>query len=113
MVNNKKTNEYFEKLQNIKLSEASRTRIQNNLINYAHFNSIHENVSIPGDSRSIIRVPQRTTLFNLIKSKPMTAAIIAIVLMISGGASYAAEGSVPGELLYTIKTDVNENIKSA
>jgi len=39
------------------------------------------------------------------------ALILAIVL--SGGISYAAEGAVPGDILYPVKTEINENIRSA
>jgi len=43
----------------------------------------------------------------------MTAAIIAIMLIAGGGTSYAAESSVPGDFLYPVKIEVNENVKSA
>lgn len=42
----------------------------------------------------------------------MTAALIAIMLMVGGGTSYMAEGAVPGDLLYPVKIEVNENVKS-
>ena len=43
---------------------------------------------------------------------PMSIIVI-IALLLSGGVSYAAEGSVPGEALYVIKTEVNEPLKGA
>lgn len=42
----------------------------------------------------------------------MTAAIIAIMLILGGGTSYVAEGSIPGDFLYPVKIEVNENVKS-
>jgi len=42
----------------------------------------------------------------------MIAAIIVIMLIAGGGTSYAAEGAVPGDFLYPVKIEVNENIKS-
>ena len=74
-------------------------------------------VRVDGDSRSIEQAPtvgasfvQR--LINL-NSKSMTAFIVTLALLVGGGTSYAAEGAVPGDLLYPIKVEVNENVKSA
>lgn len=47
-----------------------------------------------------------------INKKYMPIAII-IALILSGSASYAAEGSVPGDLFYPMKVSVNENVGSA
>lgn len=104
------TKEYIQKLENLKLSESSRSRMENSLLEYARFHGVRVEL----DGRSIEQVPQRTSLFNLFKQqKSMTAFLIAIALVAGGGTSYAAEGSVPGDFLYTIKTEVNENFKRA
>ncbi len=103
--------EYFEKWRNIKLSDASRARIQEQLLSYARFQGVRE----AGDGRSIRRVPQRTSLISTIlnlKPKSMTAGIIAVVLIAGGSTSYASESAVPGDFLYVVKTEVNENVKS-
>jgi hypothetical protein len=39
--------------------------------------------------------------------------ITGISVLFSGGASFAAETSLPGELLYPIKIYVNESVQSA
>ena len=105
-----KTKEYLEKLGSLKLSESSRSRIENNLLEYAKFHGVR----VEEDGRFIEQVPQRTSLFSLFKQpKSMTAAIIALALIAGGGTSYAAEGAVPGDFLCTMKTEINENIKSA
>lgn len=109
MNKDQKTKEYIEKWQGIKLSESSRARIENNLLEYARFHSVR----VENDDRSVRQVPQRTSLFTLFKPKSMIATIIAIALIAGGGTSYAAEGAVPGDALYVVKTEVNENIKSA
>ena len=108
-----KTTEYLAEMANIKLSDSSRSRIKNNLMTYARFHSV---VRVEGDGRSIEHVPPRTTFFSHILNlhpKSMTAAILVIMLLIGGGTSYAAEGAVPGDFLYTVKTDVNESVKGA
>ena len=77
-----KTKEYGEKLKGMKLSDTARSRIENNLLEYARFHSVR----VEGDGRSIGQVPQRTSLFNLFKQpKSMTAAIIAIMVLAGGG----------------------------
>jgi len=109
-----KTTKYINDLKNVKLSDSSRARIETNLLEYARFHSVKEGVRIREDSRYIKQVPPGTSLFNLFKQpQSMTAAIIAIVLLAGGGTSFAAEAAVPGDFLYPVKTEVNENIKSA
>jgi hypothetical protein len=41
------------------------------------------------------------------------AAVFAVVLVFGAGTSFAAQGSLPGDFLYPIKVNVNENVKSA
>lgn len=103
-----KTTEYLEKMKNLKLSSSSRNRIQDNLLEYAKFHGVRVGV----DGRSIKQVPQRTSLFILFKSKFMNAALIALMLMVGGGTSFAAQGAIPGDMLYPIKTEVNEPMMS-
>ncbi|MCA9358365.1 hypothetical protein KC902_03840 [Candidatus Kaiserbacteria bacterium] len=109
-----KTTEYVETLKGMKLSETSRARMQAELLEYARFHGVR----VGEESRSIEQVSSpvgaRARLFTLFKTpKPMTAAFLAIMLIAGGGTSFAAEGAVPGDLLYPVKTEVNETIKSA
>ena len=119
MSDHKKTKEYIEKLQSLKLSETSRVRMQDELQEYAHFHRVIEPVRVMAENRSMEQVSSlyrgRTSLFSIFNrpKKPMTAIMIALVLMVGGGTSFAAEGAVPGDVLYPIKTEVNETIKSA
>lgn len=44
----------------------------------------------------------------------MTIAIaVVLALMVGGGVSLAAQSSVPGDSLYSVKTGINENVASA
>ncbi|OHA59799.1 MAG: hypothetical protein A2589_03085 [Candidatus Vogelbacteria bacterium RIFOXYD1_FULL_46_19] len=54
----------------------------------------------------------RLILGRFLPPKPVLAGL-AVFLFALSGVSYAAEGTVPGDFLYPIKTDVNENIISA
>lgn len=112
MENNKNLKEYAEKLKAIKLSESSRARMEKTLLEYVRFHAVR----VGADSRSIGRVPNGTRsiayIFN-IQKKSMIAAFIALMLIVGGGTSYAAEGAVPGDFLYPVKIDVNENVEGA
>jgi hypothetical protein len=45
--------------------------------------------------------------------RPVAIALVAVLLISSGGISYAAEGALPGDILYPIKVGVNEQVRSA
>lgn len=42
----------------------------------------------------------------------MAIAVLILAFIISGGVSFAAEKSLPGNPLYIVKTTVNENVRS-
>ena len=112
MNHDKETTEYFEKMASLKLSDSSRARIKNNLVSYARFHAVR----VGEAGRSIEQVPLRTSFLTHIlnlHSKSMIAAFLAVMLLVGGGSSYAAENAVPGDVLYPVKVDVNENIQSA
>ena len=111
MNNDKKTNQYFKQWQEIKLSDTSRARMKEELDSYIRFHGVSEGVRVGEESRSISQVPQRTSLFSL-KFISMPIAIL-IAVVIGGGTSFAAQGAVPGDFLYPVKTEVNESVRSA
>ena len=43
----------------------------------------------------------------------MVAIALIIALCLGGGVSFAAENAVPGDALYVVKTEVNENVRAA
>lgn len=43
----------------------------------------------------------------------MVALALIIALALGGGVSFAAENAVPGDALYVVKTEVNENVRAA
>ena len=55
---------------------------------------------------------QKSNITGKILIKDMTIALI-IALVLGGGTSFAAEGSLPGDLLYPVKIGVNEEFRRA
>lgn len=103
------TNEYLEKLKGVKLSDSSRARIRESLQSYASFHPVR--VSNP--DRSSLRVPYGTSFLSRLNTRPMTGLFVALALVLTGGVSYAAEGSLPGDFLYPVKVGINEEVRSA
>lgn len=58
-------------------------------------------------------VDTSATAFNTIKRKRMISAILFAMFVLSGGVSYAAEGSLPGDALYPVKININEEVRSS
>ncbi|MDO8523411.1 MAG: DUF5667 domain-containing protein [bacterium] len=83
----------------IKLTDKEKTEMRGNILRSVR------NAEVP---RPIL---QRANIFGLLilNFKPMMVGLL-IALMVSVGTSFAAEGSLPGDLLYSVKTDVNERI---
>jgi len=55
----------------------------------------------------------RPTYFYLLMKKPVAWLVIIGMLVSGGGVSFAAEKSVPGDILYPVKVGVNEEVRSA
>ena len=98
---------YKEKWQSVKLSDSSRARIEDSLRSYTEFHPVRE---VEG-SRSIKQVPYSTFLHRF-KLTTMPIAIF-LALFVTVGTSFAAQGALPGDFLYPVKTDVNENVRGA
>lgn len=74
-------------------------------------NSIRDflSVRIGMDERHIYHKP--FLIFNLFKHKTMFAGILAVIILLtSGGTTFAAENALPGDVLYSVKTHVNEKV---
>lgn len=89
-------------IKEIKLSDQERSALREKLV------SQMAQTSLPAASR---RMYSRTLTRNRIKRTMPIALLIA--LLMSGGVSYAAEGTAPGDTLYPIKVHVNENVRGA
>jgi hypothetical protein len=81
----------------IQLNNDERESIRKSLLTYIDQNPIEETSYVIEPTRS--RTKYLPTL---------AVALLALVLL--GGTAYASEYSVPGEMLYTMKTGVNERV---
>lgn len=98
---------HMESLKDIKLSDSSRARILENLKSHAAFYEVRERSA----HRSIDVVSPNTSLFSF--KFAYMPLLILLTVMIGGGASLAAEASLPGDVLYPVKINLNENVRGA
>lgn len=108
------TENELEMLRAITMSDMSRTRMRETLLTYSTFHNVSPAVrkgTVRRSKESGIK-GNKFALFIQSKISSMTALLI-IALLIGGGTSYAAESALPGQVLYSIKTNVNEPIESA
>ena len=66
-------------------------------------------------SRQLIQKPTRSLLHLLTfhNTIPMPVIAIILALMLGTGTTYAAENTLPGDVLYPVKIHVNEEVKEA
>lgn len=58
------------------------------------------------------KVKTASFFFPILRPMPIMAGVLALVLA-GGTISFAAEGSLPGEILYPVKININENLIAA
>lgn len=93
----------------VNLTPAEKKQIRDNLNAFVAF---HPLVRKQASSRHIFwRFPNPLLILN---TKPMIATLIAAVLVaFGGGTAAAAENTLPGDWLYSMKVKVNEEVRSA
>lgn len=119
----KKERQVIEKLKQTtsvaRLSDLERQRGRNSLIQFMQAHPVREGHS-PRHLRQIrgretfLPAPAGPTFSLFLTKKYMMATLaIILVLALSGGVTYAAEGTLPGDVLYPIKVKVNEEVWAA
>ncbi|HRH55850.1 MAG TPA: DUF5667 domain-containing protein [Candidatus Paceibacterota bacterium] len=93
----------FEQLKRITLASETRARVRAALSEYADLHTMPERGAAPALS-------PLSVFFS--RTRSVYAGALALVLVIAGGtqASLAAEGSLPGDLLYPLKVSLNEPV---
>lgn len=101
-------------LKKTKLSDSERVSMREDIVAFMHANPISESVRNSEPARHHIHAGEETsfTAFITVKRKRMITAMLIAMFALSGGVSFAAQGSLPGDVLYPVKIHVNENIES-
>ncbi|MEK7509681.1 MAG: DUF5667 domain-containing protein [Patescibacteria group bacterium] len=86
----------------VRLSHPEKIRMCNVLESYMRFNPLPEPVTSYTITRDWV----------IYLHRPLAAALV-LVLVSTTGISYAAESALPGDVLYAVKTKVNEPVKVA
>ena len=98
----------FKKASVLKLTTKERAHLSHVLAEYTLLKPAREEFSyspIPTKSIWMSFSIRHRYVANVLAS-------VVIILVITGGTSFAAEGSLPGDILYPVKTVLNESVKS-
>lgn len=90
----------FNKTKKIQLTAEEKSAVRDNLLKFMDANPVRINE----DARLTPHPMHQIFL------KPVTA-VAAVVVMAAGGTSFAADFSLPGDILYPMKVNVNEKIE--
>lgn len=89
--------EIIKKAKKVNLSKKEKAEIRANLL-----------VRMGADG---CQINKRSSIFKFIKPMPIFASLL-VMAMLGGGVSFAAENSLPGEVLYPIKVKINEEVRA-
>jgi len=102
---NKITKKFLKYLKSVKLSEKEKDVLRYRISEFIAFNPI----------RSNSHIPKKSFYFSIFTLRAISkgVALVLIVLIVVGGTSvsYASTDSLPGDALYSVKININENIE--
>ena len=105
------TEQFFKKAQSMLLTREEKEGVKNAVLSFVQ--------SHPVRTQEPFRHQQRRSTFAhmfanpVILLKPMPIILILLVTLSAGaGVSAAAEKALPGDLLYSVKVSVNEELRS-
>lgn len=105
------TRQFKKAAEHIHLSAAEKQQGREALLRHMQLHAVrnsHENRQSIQSSYTVF-----TSILSLIRNPMIASFLIALALITSGGISYAAESSLPGDTLYPVKIHVNEEVRSA
>lgn len=97
---NKSLRQLFQESRNLNLSEKEKLKIFENLKKYA------AGADVRNGNLARHHLWSKLNPFK-IKNMPI---LLAILIALGGGTSFAAQSSLPGDVLYPVKVDVNEQV---
>ena len=95
--------QFFRKSKEVKLSPEEKEMVKQNLISFMETNPVGYGrpSAIPAFGRFGI----------ILRNLRPVVALGLIAVLLGGTTSYAAEGSLPGDLLYPVKVNINESVQ--
>ncbi len=106
----KELNDLAKKARTIRLSFHERTTVRDAIISYMQTHPVRSEMAARHREGENLVAQRIFSLIHQFILRPMPLALI--VLLITGASiSYAAEGSLPGDMLYPIKVRVNEEVQ--
>ncbi|MEK7644455.1 MAG: DUF5667 domain-containing protein [Patescibacteria group bacterium] len=97
----------FKQLKRERLTLSEKSEMKTKLNLFVRENPIIQPTAETADRMDFFR------LFQTRRRLAFAGAMIAVALTIMSGTAYAAEESLPGDILYPIKINVNEKIRTA
>jgi hypothetical protein len=95
----------FYKAQSVRLEADEKASIKANVMSFMRSNTAPQMKASP--------YVNHFSLFAILSQKKYTMSLaVLLILVLTGGTSFAAAGALPGELLYSVKLNVNENVES-
>ena len=94
--------------EHMRLSHEEKALIQSRLWAFVRHSPVRNKTAIRYNNHT---TPGYTFLSANIILRPMAITLI-IALLVGGGVSYAAEGSLPGDAFYPVKVEVNERVRA-
>jgi len=106
-----KLKQILEKTKLIKLDQQEKMEIRRALLNFIRTQPVRAREIV----RPILQERSILTKIILILKKPMPAIIVFLIVALAtgGGVSLAAQQALPQDILYPIKININEKVRSA
>lgn len=100
-----------KQFDNIVLTKEETNKMRSHLLTYTKENPAE--VRNKEESRRTTSKPHGLLTLFLTKRLMFVSIILALVAMLGGGTAFAAETTIPGDLLYPVKVHINENVRVA
>ena len=97
---NDKLAKILNKAREVKMTIEEKSLLKSNIMLHMESGAFSEEV--------IHELPKKSPyIFHSLFARGMVLAVV-IIIIASGGVSFAANSSLPGEILYTVKVNINE-----
>lgn len=97
----------LKRLRTLRLSASRKADIRHELKTFMDAHPVRDAATM----RQLTQM--RTPISYSFAQHPMPILILLAVLLVGGGTAAAAEGSLPGDALYSVKIGVNEKVRTA